>query len=101
MIAHPNGGDLAADALHHARQLMPQHHRGLHICRAFIPVIDMHIRAADAAGGHLHQHIPLPQWGNGLLPHFKLAVAQKIIASHGLFLPGSAAISDGSIVSRI
>ena len=87
MVAHAQPCDLRADGGDRAGELVAQHDRRRHRGGALVAVVDMDVRAADAAGGYPDEHLVR---GKGMLrhvPRFKFAVSQKIGSFHGVSFP--------------
>ena len=83
MIPFLEGFYTLANLHHGSRQFMPQHHGRMNFRRSLIPVINMHVRSADAAGADLYQDVILPDLRHGFFPQPKLPIAQEIIRFHG------------------
>ena len=60
MVPDLKGGHMLADFFHNAGKLMAQNHRGSYIRRAFVPIVDVDICAADAAGGDPDDNLVIP-----------------------------------------
>lgn len=54
VVPQGQGVHPGAQGLHHAGELVPQHHGGLYVGRALSTVVDVYVGAAHAAGGHPH-----------------------------------------------
>lgn len=65
VVAHREAGDALPHLHHFAGVLMAQHHRRVHVGGARLPVVDVHIGAADAAHLVAQHQLPRPSVGRG------------------------------------
>ena len=65
-----------------AGKLVTEDYRRGHIGRALAAVVDMHISAADAAGGYPHQHLSRTRVRQDQRPGFNGLISKKICANH-------------------
>src|SRR5260370_11550637 len=64
-VAAPKAFDVVAHAIHNADKLMANDHRhGNRFLRPCIPVVDVHVRAADRCFQHANQHVVAANFWN-------------------------------------
>ena len=89
VVAHFDPGDGAAHLRDHAAELVPQNHRRVAFRRALRAAIDMHVRAAYAAGLDLDQHRLRPYLRHGIMlvySNVALSVKYRCFHKNGFLL---------------
>ena len=77
VVAHRKAGDALPHLHHFAGVLVAQHHRRVHVGGARLPVVDVHIGAADAAHLVAQHQLPRPGVGRGQIGDVEGLIPEK------------------------